>query len=164
MLFARYVPRKLPAEVLLDAISQVTGIDEEFGNYPKGTSPKELIASIGTPYFLTTFGHPRRDIMEARASQPSLNQALHLMNGDVLRERLSAKENVLSECLDRGLNDSAIVDRLYLRAYSRRPDFDERSAIDQYLATETRAGRERHRSLENVLWAILNAKEFQLNH
>ncbi len=164
MLFARYVPRKLPAEVLLDTISQVTGIDEEFDNYPKGTSPKELIASIGTPYFLTTFGHPRRDIMEARASQPSLNQALHLMNGDVLWERLSAKENVLSECLDRGLNDSAIVDRLYLRAYSRRPDLDERSAIDQYLATETRAGRERHRSLENVLWAILNAKEFQLNH
>ena len=164
MLFARYVPRKLPAEVLLDAISQVTGVDEEFSNYPKGTSPKELIASIGTPYFLTTFGHPRRDIMEARANQPSLNQALHLMNGEVLRERLRADNNVLSEFLDRGLDDGTIIDRLYLRAYSRRPDLDKRSAIDEYLAAGTRAGHERRRSLENVLWAILNAKEFQLNH
>ena len=164
MLFARYVPRKLPAEVLLDAISQVTGVDEEFSNYPKGTSPKELIASIGTPYFLTTFGHPRRDIMEARANQPSLNQALHLMNGEVLRERLRADNNVLSEFLDRGLDDGTIIDRLYLRAYSRRPDLDKRGAIDEYLAAGTRAGRERRRSLENVLWAILNAKEFQLNH
>ncbi len=164
MLFARYVPQKLPAEVLLDAISQVTGVVEEFENYPRGTSPKELIASIGTPYFLTTFGHPRRDIMEARPNQPSLNQALHLMNGDVLREKLRADENVLSGFLERGLDDRAIVDRLYLRAFLRRPDLDKRTAIDEYLAAETHAGRDRRRSLEDVLWAILNAKEFQINH
>ena len=82
MLFARYLPRKLPAEVLLDAISQVTGVAEDFKNYPPGTSPKELIASIGATHFLTTFGHPRRDIMEARANSPSLGQALQMMNGD----------------------------------------------------------------------------------
>ena len=89
-MFARYVPRKLPAEVLLDAISQVTGVPEEFKNYPPGTSPKELIASIGATHFLTTFGHPRRDIMEARSSAPSLGQALQMMNGDVLAGRVRA--------------------------------------------------------------------------
>ncbi len=163
ILFARYVPRKLPAEVLLDAIAQVTGSPEEFRGYPPGTSPKELIASIGATYFLTTFGHPRRDVMEARANAPSLAQALHMMNGDVLQERLAAEDNILSSLVGRGLSDREIVRRLYVRAHSAEPDGEKAAAVEQYLAAERSAGRSRRRGLENVLWAILNAKEFQLN-
>ena len=121
-LFARYLPRKLPAEVLLDAISRVTGVAEEFNNYPAGTSPKELIASIGATHFLTTFGHPRRDIMEARSNAPSLAQALQMMNGDVLARRMAAEGFVLDTLLRQGLSDGAIIDTLYgtgLRAHSR---------------------------------------------
>ena len=163
ILFARYVPRKLPAEVLLDAISQVTDKPEEFPNYPAGTTPKELIASIGATYFLTTFGHPRRDVMGARENTPSLAQALQMMNGDVLKERLSEDDNILGALIGRGLTDREIVDRLYLRAYAAPPDADKLNAIEHYLAAESAAGRSRRRGLENVLWAILNAKEFQLN-
>ena len=163
ILFARYVPRKLPAEVLLDAISQVTDKPEEFPNYPPGTTPKELIASIGATYFLTTFGHPRRDVMGARENTPSLAQALQMMNGDVLKERLSEDDNILAALIGRGLTDREIVDRLYLRAYAAPPDADKLAAIEHYLEAESRAGRSRRRGLENVLWAILNAKEFQLN-
>ena len=162
-LFARYQPRKLPAEVLLDAISQVTGVAEEFNNYPPGTSPKELIASIGATHFLTTFGRPRRDIMEARSNAPSLAQALQMMNGDVLAERMDAEGFVLDELLRQGLSDGAIVDTLYGRAFSRKPDAGERQAIEAYLAAETAAGRDRRQGLANMLWAILNTKEFQMN-
>ncbi len=163
ILFARYVPRKLPAEVLLDAISQVTNSPEEFRGYPPGTSPKELIANIGATYFLTTFGHPRRDVMEARTNAPSLAQALHMMNGDVLKERLAAEDNILSSLIGRGLTDREIVRKLYARAYSTAPDREKSAVIERYLEMERKAGRSRRRGLENVLWAILNAKEFQLN-
>ena len=163
VLFARYVPRKLPAEVLLDAISQVTGVPEEFNNYPPGTSPKELIASIGATYFLTTFGHPRRDIMEARSNAPSLGQALQMMNGDVLSGRVSAGGFVLDALLEQGLGNREIVEALYRRAYSREPDNAERQTLESYLAAEIAAGRDRRQGLANMLWAILNTKEFQMN-
>ena len=163
VLFARYVPRKLPAEVLLDAISQVTGVPEEFNNYPPGTSPKELIASIGATYFLTTFGHPRRDIMEARSNAPSLGQALQMMNGDVLSGRVNAGGFVLDALLEQGLGNREIVEALYRRAYSREPDNAERQTLEAYLAAEIAAGRDRRQGLANMLWAILNTKEFQMN-
>ncbi|MYC65435.1 MAG: DUF1553 domain-containing protein [Acidobacteriia bacterium] len=162
-LFARYLPRKLPAEVLLDAISRVTGVAEEFNNYPAGTSPKELIASIGATHFLTTFGHPRRDIMEARSNAPSLAQALQMMNGDVLAGRMEAEGFVLDTLLRQGLSDGAIIDTLYGRAFSRTPEAAEREALEAYLAAESAAGRDRRQGLANMLWAILNTKEFQMN-
>ncbi len=162
-LFARRAPRKLPAEVLLDAISQVTGVPEEFRNYPPGTSPKELIASLSPSYFLTTFGRPRRDIMEARSNAPSLSQALQLMNGDVLTKRIRGDGLVLDEWLAAGLTDEQIVDSIYARALSRRPDPRERSALQAYLRSEAAAGRSRRQGLANLLWAVLNTKEFQLS-
>ena len=162
-LFARYVPRKLPAEVLLDAISQVTGVPEAFKNYPPDTSPKELIASIGATYFLTTFGHPRRDIMGARNNDPSLSQALQMMNGDVLANRMQVEGFVLDEFLNRGLGDGEIVTALYERAFARVPDDTERRVLTDYLANERDSGRSRRQALANVLWAILNTKEFQMN-
>ena len=163
VLFARYTPRKLPAEVLLDSISQVTGVSESFSNYPPDTSSKQLIASIGATYFLTTFGHPRRDIMGARSNTPSLSQALQMMNGDVLSSRLDADTFILDELVRRGLDNREIVEQLYLRAYSRKPQDTEWKSVLDYLAAEEAAGRPRNRSLANVLWAMLNTKEFQMN-
>lgn len=163
MLFARYVPRKLPAEVLLDAIVQVTGVDEEFRNYPEGTSPKELIASIGATHFLTTFGMPRRDVMGARSQAPSLAQSLNLMNGDEVESKVRAKDNVLTGLLASRDSDEEILSDLYVRSYARSPSEEESAAMQQYVASEVQAGRGRRRALENILWAILNSKEFQLN-
>ncbi len=162
-LFARYLPRKLPAEVLLDAISQVTGVPEDFAGYPPGTSPKQLVARIGTPRFLTTFGHPRRDIMGPRSDAPSLAQALQMMNGDVLAAREGADGFVVGRLLGAGLSDGEIVDALYARALSRPAGDGERRGIEAYLAAEASAGRDRRRRLAGVLWAVLNTKEFQMN-
>jgi hypothetical protein len=163
LLLARYEPRKLPAEVLLDAIVQVTGVPQDFANYPPGTSPKELVASIGATYFLTTFGVPRRDIMEPRSQAPSLSQALHLMNSDAIREKIEKSNNILGELLEKTVDDKRVVEELYLRAYSRTPTESQWEKVRGFLASEKEAGRMRRRAFENVLWAILNSKEFQLN-
>lgn len=162
-LFARYEPRKLPAEALLDAISQVTGVPQEFTGYPVGTSPKELIASIGATHFLTTFGFPRRDVMEPRPEGPSLGQALLMMNNEAVRGKLAQESSVLTAVLAQHQDDRAAVNELYLRALMRPPTERQFAAIASFLAAERDAGRTRRRSFENLLWAILNSKEFQLN-
>ncbi len=164
ILLARYEPRKLPAEVLLDALGQVTGVPQDFTNYPPGTTAKDLIASIGSTYFLTTFGHPRRDTLEPRNPNPSLAQALHLMNADAVREKIESPKNVLASLLEQTVDDRAVVDSLYLRALSRPASSAEWSQLEVFLAAEKKAGRTRRRAFENVLWALINTKEFQLNH
>jgi hypothetical protein len=162
-LFARYEPRRLPAEVLLDALGQMTGVPQTFANYPEGTTAKDLVASIGATYFLTVFGHPRRDIMETRSQAPSLAQALHLMNAGAVREKIEAPGNVLAGLLEWTIDDQAVITSLYLRAYARTPTAKELDTAARFLSSEKEAGRSRRRAFENVLWAVLNSKEFQLN-
>jgi hypothetical protein len=163
LLFARYQPRKLPAEVLMDAVTQVTGVPFDFGNYPVGTSPKNLIASIGATQFLTTFGFPRRDIMERRSEGPSLSQALHLSNSDGMHKMMRNESNVLGELLARDTEDRPVVEALYLRAYSRPPTDGQWHTLEQFLASEREAGRSRRRAFENLLMVLINSKEFQVN-
>jgi hypothetical protein len=163
MLYARYVPRKLPAEVMLDSIVQVTASAHRFGNYPPGTSPKEVVATNGPDYFLTVFGFPRRDILAPRDKSPSLSQALHMMNSETIRGKVEAEKNVLTELMDQGLDDRTIVGRVFERAYAREPTAGQWGSISKFIADEQLAGRSRRRALENMLWAVLNSKEFQLN-
>jgi hypothetical protein len=92
-----------------------------------------------------------------------MSQALHLMNSETVREKVTAGGNVLGHLLKEGLDDRAVVEELYWRAYARPPGEDEWSAVSKFLDAERAAGRDRRRALENVLWAILNSKEFQLN-
>ena len=163
LLFARYQPRKLPAEVLMDAVTQVTGVPFEFGNYPAGTSPKNLVASIGATQFLTTFGFPRRDIMERRSESPSLSQALHLLNSDGMHKMMQNESNVLGELLARESADRSAVEALYVRALSRPPSDRQWNTIETFLAAERAAGRSRRRAFENLLMVLINSKEFQTN-
>jgi hypothetical protein len=163
MLYARYVPRKLPAEVMLDSIVQVTAVPHNFGGYPQGTSPKDVVATNGPDYFLAVFGFPRRDILAPRDKSPSLSQALHMMNSGTIRDKVEAKQNILTELLDQGLDDQTIVSRVFERAYAREPTAGQWDSISKFIADEQAAGRTRRRALENMLWAVLNSKEFQLN-
>ena len=70
---------------------------------------------------------------------------------------------VVDALLEQGLSDQEIVAELYGRAFAREPDEDECRTLEGYLAAESEAGRSRRQSLSNVLWAILNSKEFQMN-
>ncbi len=163
-LFARFLPRKLQAEVLLDVLSQVTGIPHSFPGYPPGTSAKDIYIPDGPDYFLVAFGLPRRDILRERARAPTLSQALHLMNGVSVRDKVEADGNILSEFLAQNLRDEQVVAGIYERAYARPPTVAELGRITDFLAREHSAGRDRRRAFENVLWAVVNSKEFQLNH
>lgn len=163
-LFARYMPRKLQAEVLLDALGQVTGIPHSFPGYPPGTLAKDIYVPDGPDYFLVTFGLPRRDILKDRVAVPTLSQALHLMNGEAVRSKVEARANVLGELIAQEFGNRQIVEEIYERAYARLPTPAELGRITDFVANESAAGRGGRRSLENVLWAVLNSKEFQLNH
>ena len=163
-LFASYEPRKVPAEVLLDMLSQVTGIPHPFDGYPAGTSAKDIYVPDGPDYFLVTFGLPRRDILKDRAQEPTLSQALHLMNGPTVRDKVEARNNILEELLRQDGPDDKVVAALYERAYARLPSQTEQDRIARFIADEKAAGRSRRRAFENVLWAVLNSEEFQLNH
>jgi hypothetical protein len=163
LLFARYIPRKLPAEVLLDSIGQVTGITHTFRGYPPGTSSKDIYIPDGPDYFLVTFGFPRRDVLADRTETPTLSQALHLMNGESLGDKIQSEENVLG-LMAKSEDDARIVAEIFERAYARPPSASEHQVVATHITSELAAGRSRRRALESVLWSVLNSKEFQLNH
>ena len=163
-LFGTYQPRRVPAEVLLDTLGQVTGVPHRFDGYPEGTSAKDIYVPDGPDYFLVTFGLPRRDILKDRAPEPTLSQALHLMNGETVRDKVEAEGNILGRLLGQDSADRQVVAALYERAYARRPSQTEQDRIARFIAAERAAGRGRRRAFENVLWAVLNSEEFQLNH
>ncbi|MFN8007355.1 MAG: DUF1553 domain-containing protein [Terriglobia bacterium] len=164
LLFRRYYPRKLSGEVLLDAIGQLVGVSHPFKGYPAGTSAKDLYFPEIPDYFLVTFGIPRRDVLAERSKNPTLSQALHLQNSEVLTEKVSADNNILGTLIEKQMPDMEIISVLYERAYARLPSEREKTLLSEYLNQEAQSGRARRQALEGVLWSILNSKEFQLNH
>ena len=90
--YSRYLTRRLPAEVILDAFSQVTGVPEDFGGYPRGTRAMQLRDTRVDSYFLSVFGRPERVLTSSaeRMQDPTLPQALHTINGETLNTKLMA--------------------------------------------------------------------------
>ncbi|MBM3724849.1 MAG: DUF1553 domain-containing protein [Acidobacteria bacterium] len=164
LLFARWFPRRLPAEVLLDSIAQLTGVPTPFPDHAPGTTAKEFEIGDQPSYFLATFGFPRRTTLGERDESATLAQSLHLMNRATLRDKLENTAGVLSRRLDAGEPDEAIIASLYEHAYSRMPTAEETRLVTAHLADEKTAGRTRRRALENLLLVMINSKEFQLNH
>jgi hypothetical protein len=164
VLFARYFPRKLPAEVLIDAISQVTAAPHKFGAHPLGISAKDYYPPDAPPYFLSTFGFSRRDVLSERNETPSLSQALHMLNGDTVRDKIGAEGNVVGELMGRNASDAEVFSELFERAYTRLPTEAEAAVLSRHVADQQAAGLERRRILEGILLVVLNSKEFQLNH
>jgi len=164
ILAARFLPRPLPAEVLLDAISQVTEVFHQFRNHPVGTSATDVYQPDSPDYFLVTFGLTRRDILARRAETATLSKALHLMNGTTIREKVESEDNILSRLMRSDFSDREIVTELFETSYARLPTSQEGAILGDFIMAEKASGRTRRRGLENVLWAILNSNEFQLNY
>ena len=150
---SHYVIKRLPAEVLLDAYSEVTKVPEKFEGYPAGTRALQLPDSAVGSYFLSAFGRPvRAQTRESeRTSVPTVTQALHIFNGDTLNNKLRAPGNAIEMLVKLGFTDDQIVDYLYLASFSRHPRDNERKALVDALesaesqngqaATESRARR-----------------------
>jgi hypothetical protein len=168
---SHFVIRRLPAEVLLDAYSQVTQVPEKFEGYPAGMRGMQLPDTAVKSYFLTAFGRPsRQQTRESeRTSVPTITQALHIINGDTLNDKLRAPGSSIEMLIRLGFSDEQIVDYLYLAALSRKPTESERSALLKALASaeqEKIAGEDdaRRAALIDMSWALLTGEEFMFNH
>ncbi len=126
--YSRYYPRRMMAEVLLDALSQVSGDETAFKDYAAGTRAMQLPDVNVDSYFLQTFGRPARGITCEceRTAQPSMVQVLHISNGDTINQKLAAKGNRLEKMLAAKMTNAEIVEEAYLAALSRYPSDAER--------------------------------------
>jgi hypothetical protein len=186
--YSRYIVRRLPAEVILDAVSQVLEQPEKFAGYPMGTRALQLPDTRVKSYFLTVFGRPDRIITSSaeRQQDATLAQALHIINGDTLNRKLMTAGGSMGRWLE--APDESVIDELFLAAYSRRPTAAERARLIPALRSrpaptgrptgaepeadtgvpEVAAGvggsRVRRIAIEDVAWAIFTSKEFLFNH
>lgn len=164
---SHYLARRLPAEVILDAISQVTGVGEDFPGYP-GRRALQLPDAAVDSYFLSAFGRPPRVTAadSARQQEPSITQALHVINGDTINRKLSASRGLIHEQVIANARNEAAIERLYLAALSRYPSDDERRALSAALDSSSGSGdmSARRKALEDLAWAILTGREFLFTH
>ncbi len=168
---SHFVIRRLPAEVLLDAYSQVAQVPEKFDGYPVGMRGMQLPDTAVKSYFLTAFGRPvRQQTRESeRTAVPTVTQALHIINGETLNNKLRAPGNAIDMLVRLGFSDEQIVDYLYLASLSRHPTDGERSTLLHDLASaesQRIAGVEdpRRAALIDMSWAVLTGEEFMFNH
>jgi hypothetical protein len=154
--------RPLPAEVLLDAISQATGVPEEFNGWPKGYRAIQVWDNKLPSHFLEVFGRPTRQTVCAceRGVEPSIAQALHLMNAPGTIAKIEHRDSRARSLADSGRPPAEIIDELYLATLSRFPSEDERHTMLKALANSMN----RREAVEDILWALLNTKEFVFNH
>ena len=172
--YAHYVVKRLPAEVILDALSQVTGVPTDFPNYPKGTRALQLPDSQVASYFLTAFGRPERERTCAceRQQEPNVAQALHLSNGDTINQKLRAPGGIVEQWAQNEISDAQTLEQLYLAALCRLPTAAERARALAVLAqskpdpklTLAQQQAARKATLEDLFWAVLTDKEFLFNH
>ncbi len=159
--YSRALLRPMEAEVLLDAVCQVTGVPEKFDNVPAGVRAIQLWDSHVPHDFLKTFGRPVRATACTceRVSEPSVAQVLKLMNSPSLQAKLThAEGNVVRWTR---LDAAAAVEQMYLTFFQRFPDDRERQhAIDQLSA----GGDVRQRAIEDLAWSLMNSTEFLFQH
>ena len=161
--FSHAMEKSLPAEVLLDAISQVTGVPEKFNGWPEGYRAVQIWDNRMPSYFFRIFGRPvRASVCECeRSSEPSISQALHLMNSPEITEKLRARSGTVRRLASSSLAPPELVDELYLATLSRHPSDKERATM---LALFQEPGANRAEAVEDSLWSLLNTKEFTFNH
>jgi hypothetical protein len=159
--FSHAAVRRQRAEVLLDVLAQVTETKNKFPGMPLGARAVQVADGRTTNYFLTTFGRTTRDDVCSCAVRmdPSLSQALHLLNGDIANERIR-QGGLVERRLKEGREPGEIVDELFVRCLGRMPTDRERTETLDTVG----AAAERRQALEDVFWALLNSPEFIFNH
>ena len=172
MFFTHRRPRRLPAEVLLDAINHATGTEEEFNDGGRGrfgntkVFPGTRAIALPDPtvnsYFLDLFGRPNRTSACDcdRGHKSDLTQVLHLANGEALHGKVVAPKGRIERQLAENLSDSASIEELYLATFCRLPDSQERKSVQKLIA----AAPSKKEGLQDLLWALLNSTEFVFNH
>jgi len=161
--FSHALVKRMPAEVALDAVAQVTGTELEFSNYV--ARPGTRAIGVANPdrtgegdYFLSIFGRPKRQETCAceRSNQPSLAQALYLINDADVHRRIADRDGRLAGMLDRISDDSLLIDELYLTCLGRHPSDEETGTLLEYVA----ASESREAAMQDCMWSLMNVREF----
>lgn len=178
--YSHYLVRRLSAEVILDAYSQISGVPTPFNQvnvgssggtspialYPLGTRAMQLPDAQLVSPFLDAFGRPERiqTCSCERQQDSSVGQALHLNNGQTLNDKLRDKKSVVEAWLAEKISNEQAVERVYQIALCRPPTAAERKRFLDLMAD---AGKDpqttRREILEDLLWAVLTSKEFVFN-
>jgi hypothetical protein len=160
--FSHAVTRLLSAEQLLDAVCSATGVGEKYPGMPAGTRAAQLPDGEVNNVFLKTFGQPARELACEceREGDSNLAQALQLINGPTINDKVRSPGNRLGKLLAEKAPASEMLTSLYLAALSRSPDADE---VKTALAHVQRA-TDKRKAWEDVQWALVNSKEFLFRH
>ena len=157
--FSRHYRQRLRAEVLFDTVCQITGYEAEFDAMPPGSRAKELWTARIPSLFLDAFSRqdPNQDPPCERNTDPTIVQALHLMNSEKLMQQVTSDNGRAAQMAAGERLSETIIDELYLSAFARFPVADEVSAAKEYFAAD---GSGRRQSVEDLLWALVNSAEF----
>jgi hypothetical protein len=158
---ARYYARRMMAEVLLDSLDQACGTRTEFNKVRQGTRAVGLPHDGFDSFFLAVFNRPDRvTACEcARSGGASLPQVLHLANSSEVEDKIAADDGRVVRLVNAKVPTAKAVEELYLAALARYPTREERQVVEEMLK-----GREPKRVLEDLLWSLLNSREFLFNH
>lgn len=162
--YSRFYPKRLQAEVLLDAIDQVAMTTSKFSGMPDGTRSVSLPDTGFSSYFLDVFGEPESaTACECeRSGEATLAQSLHLLNSKEVQTKLTSPEGLAAAFATSSDSEGALIDQLYLTALSRHATDSEINAGTDYLNRSTR--EKRREAFEDLVWAVINTKEFLFNH
>lgn len=174
--FSHFYPKRMTAEVLLDSIDMVTASKTDFADLPPGTRAISLPDNSYTRAspFLKVFGRPdNTSVCECeRVSSASLAQSLHLMNASDVKAKLTASGGRAEQLTKAEMPEPKRIRELYLAAFSREPTADEVQIAETHLAKPRidatgkplDSQRAKRNGYEDLLWALLNTKEFLFNH
>lgn len=160
--YSHYNARRLPAEVLLDAVCQATGVPDEFPGYPRGVRAIQIPDPSVNSYFLSLFGRSERVTACAceRNGDVTLPQLLHMQNGDWIDIKLKSAESRVSTLAQNISDDNQLIEEAFLSTLSRLPTPTEREAVTRVFA----AAPDRQTALFDTYWTLMNTKEFAFNH
>jgi hypothetical protein len=162
MFFTRYTVKRLTAEQLADALDFATGTQEKYAGLPPGTRAIQLPDSKVRSFLLDVFGRPPRKVTCEceRTVQPNIAQALHLLNGEFLNKKIDAPAGRIDALFKARTPVPAMVQELYLVTLSRPPRPDELKKAQDWIA----AAPTPKEGMQDLLWVLLNSREFLFNH
>ncbi len=157
--FSRRLRRRLRAEVLADAIDDLTGVPSSYPGAAPGSRAVQLWTHRSGSTFLDVFGRPdpNQDPPCQRDPDATVVQALHLLNGPQIAGKIADDSGTAARLAAGDLPPAAVIEELYLAAYSRFPTSAERTALEAEFA---RPDRSRRQVIEDILWALVNSAEF----
>jgi hypothetical protein len=160
--FSRALTKLLTAEQLLDAICDFTAVPEKFAGLPTGTRAIQLPDGEINHPFLKAFGQPARELACEceRESDGNLAQALQLINGPTVNDKVRNPNNRLGQLLAAKKSDEEILTELYFTALARAPLEDEKRIALEHVGKR----EDKRKAWEDVMWALINTREFLFRH